>query len=178
MSIEQPATPTIASAPGAIFDVSQIDPAAVLVDRDGLKLLIPHRDVMLLPDRIVWRAEDGRSCVGAKSIRDDEFWVPGHFPGKPLFPGVLMVETGEQVATYLFNSHLDRPTLAAFLRIEDCAFRNAVVPGDELFLLCDCIKASARRFISRIQGIVEDRIAFEATITGMVLPDDPQMNAP
>ncbi|MEO0716682.1 MAG: hypothetical protein AAFY58_06815, partial [Planctomycetota bacterium] len=64
------------------------------------------------------------------------------------------------------------PTLAAFLRIEDCAFRNAVKPGNEVLFLCKVIKASKRRFVSRIQGLVDDRIAFEATITGMSVPDD------
>lgn len=170
MTLEPPAA-TASQAGVALFDLGPVDLGATLVDRDGLKRLIPHRGLMLLPDRIVWREDGGGRCVGAKRIRDDEFWVPGHFPGKPLFPGVLMIETGAQVASYLFNTIQDPPCLAAFLRIEDCVFRNAVVPGNELLILCQVVKQSSRRFITRVQGLVEDRIAFEATISGLSLGD-------
>jgi 3-hydroxyacyl-[acyl-carrier-protein] dehydratase len=122
---------------------------------------------MAMLDWVVWHAADFTRGVGLKLVRSDEFWVEGHFPGRPMFPGVLMIETGAQLASFLYNSRFVKPRLPVFTRIEDASFRAAVVPGDELYLLCQDVKFSQKRFISDIQGIVAGKIAFEARITGM-----------
>ena len=104
-------------------------------------------------------------------IRGDEFWVRGHFPNKPMLPGVLMIEAGAQLTCYLYNSLQENPQVAAFLRIENAAFRRSVSVGEELFLLCNVVKASSRRFVSEIQGVVDGHICFEATVSGMRIAD-------
>jgi 3-hydroxyacyl-[acyl-carrier-protein] dehydratase len=150
-----------------LFDLSSVNLSARLVSRRDLERWNPHRGGMAMLDWVVWHSPDFTRGLGLKIVRSDEFWVEGHFPGKPMFPGVLMIETGAQLASYLYNSRFAKPKLPVFIRIEDAAFRSAVVPGDELFLLCKDVKFADKRFVSDIQGLVNGKVAFEARITGM-----------
>jgi 3-hydroxyacyl-[acyl-carrier-protein] dehydratase len=153
-----------------ILDLSRIDLSARLHGKDVIERYIPHRGLMSLLDWIVWEEGQGYTQgVGLKKVRHDEFWVPGHFPERAMMPGVLMIEAGAQMACYLYNRRLPGPKVVAFLRLEDAAFRSMVEPGDELYILCNEVKFSRRRFVSDIQGMVGSRIAFEARITGMQL---------
>lgn len=152
-----------------LFDLAAMDLTPRNRGRDAIAKINPHRGDMALLDWIVWTSKDFKHGVALKHVRDTEFWVPGHFPSRPLFPGVLMVEAGAQLACFLYNSRVVDPKVVAFLRIEQCSFRAMVQPGDDLYLLCSEVKFGRRRFVSNIQGIVGDRIAFDAQISGMSL---------
>lgn len=154
-----------------LIDIDPIDLTRTLADREKMFEMIPHRAEMALLDRIVWASDSALTGIGAMKIRGDEFWVRGHFPGKAMLPGVLMVEAGAQLSCFLYNCQQKNPQLAAFLRIENAAFRRSVTTGEELFILCDVVKSSARRFISDIQGIVDGQVCFEARISGMGIGD-------
>ena len=156
---------------GVLIDLSAIDLSATVADRDEIGLVNPHRHEMALLDEIVWVNGDLTQGVARHRCADDAFWVRGHFPGRPLMPGVLQVEAGAQLACYIWNRRQPTPKLAAFLRIENAAFRRSVVPGDELFVLCREVKMGRRRFISDVQGVVNGRVAFEARVSGMALDD-------
>lgn len=151
-----------------IFDLSGIDLNATVLTRADLEKWNPHRGAMALLDSIVWKTEDWSLGLGVKEVRHDEFWVPGHFPGRPMMPGVLQIECGAQLACYMYNARFPEPRLAAFTRIEEAVFRSAVVPGDKLYLLCQELRFHRRQFQSNIQGVVNgDRIAFDAIIRGV-----------
>ncbi len=150
-----------------LFDLTGIDLSARVADRAAIEVVNPHRFEMALLDAIVHMSPDGKRAIGLYEVRGDQFWVRGHFPNRPMLPGVLMVEAGAQVACYLWNSLRDKPTDAAFLRIEDAVFRRSVHPGEDLFILCQEVKNGRRRFVSDVQGIVGGEIAFESRITGM-----------
>lgn len=159
------------SPKAALFEIGGLDLGSRVADRAQIERMNPHRHEMALLDEVIWISEDFHCALGRHRCRDDAFWVRGHFPGLPLMPGVLQVEAGAQLACFLWNRQQPEPKVAAFLRIEDAAFRRSVVPGDELLILCKEVKLSRRRFVSDIQGLVEGQVAFQARISGMVLDD-------
>lgn len=155
-----------------LYDLTGIDLSARPLDRAALERFLPHRGEMALLDYIVWHDEGYTRAVALKHVRADEFWVPGHFPGKPLFPGVLMIEAGAQAGCFMFNAARDKPVVAAFLRIDEASFRASVEPGDDLYILCREVKRGRRNFTTDVQGVVRERVAFEARVSGMSLSDD------
>lgn len=162
-------TPSLLNGRQFIVDLSAIDLSQRLLSAKELERWNPHRGHMALVDWIVWQSPDHRLGVGLKKVRNDEFWVEGHFPGRAVFPGVLQVEAAAQVAVYLYNVRRTEPLVAAFTRIENCSFRNMVVPGDDLYLLCRELKWSKRGFTAAIQGVVNGKISFEAQIQGLAV---------
>lgn len=159
----------VAPAKPLLFDLSGIDLKRVVHDRAAIAKMNPHRDHLALLDAIVWEQPDFKRGIGVWHVKPTEFWVSGHFPGKPMLPGVLQVEAAAQLGVFLFNRRFPAPRLCAFTHINDVAFRSQVVPGDDLYLLCDEIRASNRRFQSRSMGVVNGKIAFEAEIAGIAI---------
>lgn len=151
-----------------LIDIQQIDLSARHADEEEVGRILLQTGDMRHLDYVIWCDSDRRRAVGAKRVRHDEFWVPGHIPGRPLLPGVLMIEAGAQLCSFLQQrKNADAGGFLAFTRCDDCVFRGQVVPGDTLILLAKELEAGRRRFISRTQGLVEGRLVFEATITGM-----------
>jgi 3-hydroxyacyl-[acyl-carrier-protein] dehydratase len=153
-----------------IFDLASIDLDQTMADRTGVARRIPHRGDVLQIDRIIWHDDAFDHGVAIKHVREDEFWVPGHIPGNPLLPGVLMLEAGAQLASWLYYSRCAERWFAGFTRIENSRFRGHVVPGNDLMLLCKCLKFTPKRFVCDIQGLVDGNIVFDSTITGMAFP--------
>lgn len=150
-----------------LFDLTGVDLTATRHSRAEIEEVIPHRFEMSLLDKIVWANPDYTHGIASVRVTGEEFWVRGHFPKRAMFPGVLMVEAGAQLACWMWQKRQTEPRLAAFLRIENAVFRRSVSVGDEMLVLCREIKATPKRFATDIQGIVDDQICFEAKICGM-----------
>lgn len=157
------------AAQTTIVDLSKIDLGAMAVTRKELEGWLAHRGPMAMLDGVIWHLPNYEQAVGIKHVRHDEFWADGHFPGQPLMPGVLMVEAGAQLANVMFRGSTKSSRIAVFTRINDCSFRGKVSPGQDLLLLGRVIKYNPKRFVSDIQGVVDEKIVFEAKISGIVI---------
>ncbi len=155
-------------APQLLFDLSDIDYDGMAYDVAAIEKINPHRGAMRMLDGIIYATDDLKYVLAYRDVKDDEFWVEGHIPGRPIFPGVLMVEAGAQLASFICLSKQDIKFMG-FAGLEDVKFRGQVVPGDRLYILCELTELRPRRSKSRVQGLVDGRLVFEATIIGMPL---------
>ena len=114
-----------------------MQPPAAPFGRDVVESILPHRDPFLLIDEVL-ELVPGQRVVASWEIRDDAFWVPGHFPGRPVLPGVLIVESMAQAgAVAVLVEEENRGRIAFFAGIDDCRFKRVVEPGEALTLTCE-----------------------------------------
>ena len=135
-----------------------------MIEIDEILTLIPHNFPFLLVDRII-EYEPEKRIVGIKNVTFNEPFFPGHFPGKPIMPGVLIIEALAQTAGILaFKSFPDLKGDVRFIGIDNARFRKPVTPGDQLRLMLEVVKH--RREICVFDGaaFVEDKKVAEAQI--------------
>ena len=137
--------------------------------RDVIEQLIPHRPPFLLVDEIL-ELEPGKRVVGRREIRADDWWFPGHFPQRPVMPGVLTIEAIAQAGAVAVLGGPRRTTgkIPFFAGIDDCRFKRVVEPGDVLTLECEFVRV--RGPIAKGQGraTVDGELAAEAMLTVFV----------
>jgi 3-hydroxyacyl-[acyl-carrier-protein] dehydratase len=145
------------------------------IDIQRLMQLLPHRYPFLLVDRIV-QARGDEFGVGIKNVTINEPQFTGHFPDKPVFPGVLLIEAMAQTAGALcVNSRLggEKPPLVYFMTIDKAKFRKPVVPGDRVEF--HMTRLNQKRNIWWYQGraMVDGVLVAEAEISAMILSETP-----
>ena len=133
---------------------------------DEIKRLLPHREPFLFVDEVTRLEAD--QIEAYRDIRPDEFFFKGHFPGYPVFPGVLMVEAIAQAGILMVLAEAgDREgKKTLFAAVEKVRFRRQVRPGERLLLSARLL--GGRAGVYKIQGraMVGEEIACEATVTG------------
>ncbi len=142
-----------------------------LIDVTTLMKMLPHRYPMLLVDRLV-DVRLGHSAIGIKNVTVNENFFQGHFPGHPVMPGVLIVESMAQTAAALVFESLGlahESALVYFMSVDEAKFRKPVVPGDQLRI--HVIKDRRRGNVWRFKGTarVDDVIVAEALYTAMIV---------
>ena len=133
--------------------------------RDVIESIIPHRDPFLFLDEVL-ELEPGVRAVARKHVRGDEWFFPGHFPGRPIMPGVIMVEALAQAgAVAVLSEEENRGKLALFAGIDAVRFKRIVGPGDELTLTCELEVMRGPIGRGRAVALVGDELAVRGTLT-------------
>ena len=138
-----------------------------MLDIVRIQEILPHRYPILLVDRIV-ELEPGTRAVGVKNVSANEPFFQGHFPGRPVMPGVLIVEALEQIAGLLMGEGEAEGRIPLFMGIDKARFRRQVIPGDQLRLEVEIIQK--RRNVVRVSGraFVGEERAAEAEILATI----------
>ena len=145
-----------------------------MIDIRQIMDLLPHGYPFLLIDRIL-EIEPGKRIVGIKNVTYNEPFFPGHFPGRPIMPGVLIVEAMAQTAGVLAFKSLPedeqrKPVL--FLGLDNVRFRKPVVPGDQLRMELEITRHRQATWGFKGKAFVEDKLVAEADLLAMLGEED------
>ena len=145
------------------------------VDIQEVLKALPHRYPFLMVDRIV-DIDDDKSCVGIKNVTVNEPHFAGHFPDRPIMPGVLLIEGMAQTAGALCVLKAvegNVPKLVYFMTIDDAKFRKPVIPGDRVEYHMEKLRNRKNIWWFSGKAIVEGQKVAEAVVSAMLIPREP-----
>ena len=141
-----------------------------MIEIKEIMAVLPHAYPFLLVDRIV-EIEPGKRVVGIKNVTYNEPFFPGHFPGRPIMPGVLIVEAMAQTAGILvFNSlpQEDHKKMVFFLGIDNVRFRKPVIPGDQLRMELEITRRRQSIWGFKGKALVDGNVVAEGDLLAML----------
>ena len=155
-----------------LVDLSQIDFNRPIADAEEIRKYNPQRFEMEQLTAVVYANEQDYSCVGYKDVSNQEFWVRGHMPDLPLMPGVVILESIAQLCSFVTQRYdLLGADIVGFGGLEEVRFRDSVLPGDRLIVMCRLSKVRrGKMIICDFQGVVKDRIVAEGILKGVPIP--------
>lgn len=157
--------------PPHLFGLEGIDLDRSLLTRQQIYELLPHRHEFMLLDGICHVDRDRRHIVGFRDIREDDWCFRGHIPGRPLLPGVLMLEMAAQAVAVLAKLIDPSRGFIGYGGVDGCKFRETIIPPARLYVLGLGIEDRPRRIVSDTQGVRAGKLVFEARVTGLPLGD-------
>ena len=136
-----------------------------MLNTEQIKEIIPQREPFLMIDEVE-EYIPGESCIAYKNVREDEYYFKGHFPGNPIMPGVLMVESLAQTgAVAILSMEENKGRNALFGGINNLKFKKQVVPGDRLKLEVKIIKKKGPIGIGEAIATVDGKVAVKGELT-------------
>ena len=147
--------------------------APMIFDVNEIQKLLPHRYPFLMIDGIL-EMERLKRIVGVKNVTNNEYYFQGHFPGKPIMPGVLLIEGMAQTAGALCvasHSVSTRPSIVYLMTIDKAKFRKPVTPGDQVRYHMTRIAHRRNMWWYRGEAIVDGVLACEATVSAMLVSE-------
>jgi len=141
-----------------------VETGSDVLDTSDIQKILPHRYPFLLVDKIVELEQDKRA-VGIKNVTMNEYFFTGHFPGRPVMPGVLIIEAMAQVAGVLMlNKKENVGKIAYFMSLDKAKFRKTVVPGNQLRLEVDVVKLKLKTGQVHTRALVDGTVVSEADL--------------
>lgn len=136
-----------------------------MLNKEEIKKIIPQRDPFLMIDEVEEYVA-GESCTAYKNVSEDEYYFKGHFPGNPIMPGVLIVESLAQTgAVAILSMEENQGKNALFGGIDKLRFKKQVVPGDRLKLEVKIIKRKGPIGIGEALATVDGKVAVKGELT-------------
>ena len=139
----------------------------VLFGPDEIRKTNAQRFEMEHLDAVSLLDVEQQEVVGWKDVRADEFWVRGHIPGRPLLPGVIMIEALAQLTSFYIGRAFPDIGFIGFGGVDEVRFRGTVVPGQLLVLVGKGLSIRSRMAVFATQGWLDDKLVVEAKITGV-----------
>ncbi len=153
-----------------------VDPATITTDKiavtkEEILALNAQRDEFEQVDHLVSIDLEEGLAVGIKTQQPDEFWTRGHIPGRPIMPGVLMIEMAAQISSVIYHLKFETggKKFFGFGGVNKVKFRGSVEPGNDLIMVVKATKLRSRMAIFEAQGFVDGTMVFEGEVTGIVI---------
>lgn len=153
--------------PPLILDPARLDLSCLVADVAEIERTNPHRHEFRLLDGVVYLDIEQAICAGYYDVRPDAFWVRGHIPGRPLLPGVLMIEAAAQLSSFAYQKVAKTGRFMGFTGVDNVKFRGVVQPPCRLVIVAHGVQMKPRRMICETQAFVDGTMVYEGVITGM-----------